>query len=178
MRNCTRSSGHVNPRRTLRRRFSMDSIPNIELNKRDNIRDNQSINRSVGWQLFPSVVGPRLTDLNSADYHNAYNGTIVPYRASLPPVYPSISIPKEVSIEEPALITQPLNHELFDPEPFPLLNEAAGTPPLILIIVEFFQPRLTLPQQSPGTEDGACQVFRHLSDLQIAQTRAVFRWQF
>ena len=43
-----RPSSHVNRRRTLYRQSSMDFIPNVELNKKDNIKDNQSINRSVG----------------------------------------------------------------------------------------------------------------------------------
>ena len=43
-----RPSSRVNRRRTLYRQSSMDFIPNVELNKKDNIKDNQSINRSVG----------------------------------------------------------------------------------------------------------------------------------
>ena len=57
-----RPSSRVNRKRTLQRQSSMDFIPNIELNKRDNIKDNQTINRSG---LFPPVFGPQLTDLRS-----------------------------------------------------------------------------------------------------------------
>ena len=42
-----RPSSRINRRKTLQRQSSMDFIPNIELSKRDNIKDNQSINRSV-----------------------------------------------------------------------------------------------------------------------------------
>ena len=52
-------------------------------------------------------------------------------------------------IEEPALVTQPLNPELFDPQLFPLLDHcyviAAGTPMLILLVVKFIQFCLALP---------------------------------
>ena len=172
----------------MQRQSSMDFIPNIELNKRDNIGDNQSINRSVGRRLFPPVVGPT-TNRSGIQQIITTLTTERSYRTEplLPPVCPSISIPeevsvpKEVSIEEPALITQPVNSELFDPELFSLLEhcyaKAARTPPLILIVVEFFRPCLTLPRQSPGTEDEACRDFRRLCDLQITQTCAVFRWQ-
>ena len=71
-------SSRVNRRRTLYRQSSMDFIPNVEANKKDNIKDNQSISRSVERRLFLPVVAPRLTDPDLADYHNAYNGTIVP----------------------------------------------------------------------------------------------------
>ena len=52
-----RPSSRVNRRRTLQRQSSMDFIPNIELNKRDKIIDNQSINRSVERWSF-SRCGP------------------------------------------------------------------------------------------------------------------------
>ena len=39
----------VNRRKILQRQSSMDFIPNIELNRRDNIKDNLSINRLVEW---------------------------------------------------------------------------------------------------------------------------------
>jgi hypothetical protein len=41
-------SSRINRRKALYRQSSMDFIPDVELNKKDNIKDNQSINRSVG----------------------------------------------------------------------------------------------------------------------------------
>ena len=41
-------SSRINRRRALYRQSSMDFIPDAELSKKDNIKDNQSINRSVG----------------------------------------------------------------------------------------------------------------------------------
>jgi transcription factor SPN1 len=42
-----RPSSRINRRRALYRQSSMDFIPDDEANKKDNIKDNQSINRSV-----------------------------------------------------------------------------------------------------------------------------------
>ena len=49
-----RPSSRINRRRPLYRQSSMDFIPDVELTKKDNIKDNQSINRSVGrWSFSP-----------------------------------------------------------------------------------------------------------------------------
>jgi hypothetical protein len=47
-REALKPSSRINRRRALLRQSSMDFIPDVELNKKDNIKDNQSINRSVG----------------------------------------------------------------------------------------------------------------------------------
>jgi len=59
-----RPSSRVNRKRALYRQSSMDFIPDVEHSKKNNIKDNQSINRSVGRRLFPPVVAPRLTDVD------------------------------------------------------------------------------------------------------------------
>ena len=55
-------SSRINRRKALQRQSSMDFIPDGEPGKKDNIKDNQTINRSVGNWLLPAVVAPRLTD--------------------------------------------------------------------------------------------------------------------
>ena len=46
-------SSRINRRKALYRQSSMDFIPDVEVNKKDNIKDNQTINRSVRhWSLL------------------------------------------------------------------------------------------------------------------------------
>lgn len=46
-------SSRINRRRAPYRQSSMDFIPEVDPSKKDNIKDNQSINRSVGRRLLP-----------------------------------------------------------------------------------------------------------------------------
>jgi transcription factor SPN1 len=47
LRDILRPSSRINRRRTLYRQSSMDFIPDVDSDKKDNIRDNQTLNRSV-----------------------------------------------------------------------------------------------------------------------------------
>ena len=86
-------------RRTMQRQSSMGFIPNIELNKRVNIWNNQSINRSVGRRFFPSDVGPRLTHLksNRLSQRLQRNDRTVPSPSFHPYARPSASPKKSAS---------------------------------------------------------------------------------
>ena len=159
----------------------MDLILNIELKKRDNIKDNQTINWSVERWLFSPVLGPQLANLKfnrlSQRLQRLYGN-----KPLLPPACSSVRIPGEVGIGEPTLVTQALNPKFFDSEFFPLLErcypEVARTPPLIFLLIKFVRPCLNLPGQSSGSENEVDQAFHCLYDFQLAQTYAVYRCHF
>jgi len=92
-------SSRINRRRALYRQSSMDFIPNVELSKKDNIKDNQSINRLVERWLFPPDVAPRLTviDFGRLSHRLQRNDRVVGNTPYHPYARPSSSPKKSAS---------------------------------------------------------------------------------